>query len=38
MKYVVNNTRAIAYQGIVVLTTQEVVDAINFANNALLKC
>lgn len=37
MKYVVNNTRTIAYQGIVVLTTQEVVDAINFANNALLK-
>lgn len=37
MKYVVNNTRAIAYQGIVVLTTQEVVDAINYANNALLK-
>lgn len=37
MKYVVNNTRAIAYKGIDVLTTQEVVDAINYANNALLK-
>lgn len=37
MKYIVNNKRAIAYKGIVVLTTQEVVDAINYANNALLK-
>ena len=37
MKYVVNNKSAITYKGIVVLTTQEVVDAINYANNALLK-
>ena len=37
MNYIVNNKRAIAYKGIVVLTTQEVVDAINYANNALLK-
>lgn len=37
MNYVVNNKSAITYKGIVVLTTQEVVDAINYANNALLK-
>lgn len=37
MKYVVNNKSAITYKGIVVLTTQEVVNAINYANNALLK-
>lgn len=37
MDYVVNNKRTIVYKGIVVLKTQEVVDAINYANNALLK-
>ena len=37
MKYVVNTKRDVVYKGIVVLTTQEVVNAINYANNALLK-
>lgn len=37
MKYVVNPNRNISYKGIEVLTTDEVVDAINYANNALLK-
>lgn len=37
MKYIVNPNREVTYKGIDVLTTQEVVDAINYANNALLR-
>lgn len=37
MEYVLNTNRSITYKDIVVLTPQEVVSAINYANNALLK-
>lgn len=37
MEYVLNTNRSITYKDIVVLTSQEVVSAINYANNALLK-
>lgn len=37
MKYVLNPRSRITYNGVQVLTPQEVVDAINFSNEALLK-